>query len=228
MLIAKRLTGSQLLATIAGFLLAIEGNAIVMSRVSLLDGILALFALLGFGAVLLDREWSSVRLAAWIGRRKQAGSDVHWGPALWNRPWLIAAGVAFGLASAVKWSGLYFLAGFAVYTLVSDALARRRAGLLFWGTGTLVEAGPGHLRADGPDRARHLPGHLDRLVPERRRLRPPLDRRRRRPPAPGRARCRGCHMPSRTSGTSRARCTRTTSARTGRTGTRRTRSPGCS
>jgi dolichyl-phosphate-mannose--protein O-mannosyl transferase len=142
MLIAKRLTGSQLLATIAGFLFAIEGNAIVMSRVSLLDGILALFALLGVGAVLLDREWSRVRLAAWIGNRRAAGRDVHWGPALWNRPWLIAAAVAFGLASAVKWSGLYFLAGFAVYTLVSDALARRRAGLLFWGTGTIVKQGP--------------------------------------------------------------------------------------
>lgn len=142
MLIAKKLTGSQLLATIAGFLLAIEGNAIVMSRVSLLDGILAVFALLGVGAILLDRERTSLRLAAWIARRKQARRDIHWGPALWNRPWLIAAGAAFGLAAAVKWSGLYFLAGFAVYTLVSDALARRRAGLLFWGTGTLVKQGP--------------------------------------------------------------------------------------
>jgi dolichyl-phosphate-mannose-protein mannosyltransferase len=142
MLVAKRLTGSQLLATLAGFLLAIEGNAIVMSRVALLDGILALFALLGVGAILLDREWSRVRLAAWIQRRRQAGRDIHWGPALWNRPWLIAAGAAFGLASAVKWSGLYFLAAFAVYSLVTDALARRRAGLLFWGTGTLVKQGP--------------------------------------------------------------------------------------
>lgn len=142
MLIARKLTGSQLLATIAGFLFAIEGNAIVMSRVGLLDGILALFALLGVGAVLMDREWSSVRLAAWIGRRKRDGRDIHWGPALWNRPWLIAAGVAFGLASAVKWSGLYFLAGFAIYTLVSDALARRRAGLLFWGTGTIAKQAP--------------------------------------------------------------------------------------
>lgn len=142
MLVAKRLTGSQLLATIAGFLFAIEGNAIVMSRVALLDGILALFALLGVGAVLLDRDWSRTRLAAWIGHRQRAGRDIHWGPALWNRPWLLAAGAAFGLATAVKWSGLYFLAGFAVYSLVTDALARRRAGIMFWGTGTLVKQGP--------------------------------------------------------------------------------------
>src|SRR5690606_1025186 len=142
MLVAKRLTGSQLLATIAGFLFAIEGNAIVMSRVALLDGILALFALLGVGAVLLDRDWSRTRLAAWIGHRQRAGRDIHWGPALWNRPWLLAAGAAFGLATAVKWSGLYFLAGFAVYSLVVDALDRRRAGVTFWATGTLVKQGP--------------------------------------------------------------------------------------
>ena len=42
----------------------------------------------------------------------------------------------------MKWSGLYFLAAFAVYSLVTDALARRRAGLLFWGTGTLLRQGP--------------------------------------------------------------------------------------
>jgi dolichyl-phosphate-mannose--protein O-mannosyl transferase len=101
-----------------------------------------LFALLGFGAILLDREWSALRLAAWIGRRTGVGKGTDWGPALWWRPWLIAAGVAFGAASAVKWSGLYFLAAFAVYTLVVDALARRRAGIPFWLTGTVLKQAP--------------------------------------------------------------------------------------
>jgi len=142
MLIARLLFKSVLLATIAGFLLAISGTAIVMSRVALLDNFVMLFALLGFGAVLLDRSWSRVRLAAWIARREEGGRGTDWGPALWNRPWLIAAGAAFGATAAVKWSGLYFLAAFAVYTLVVDALARRRAGIQFWGSGTVFTQAP--------------------------------------------------------------------------------------
>lgn len=137
MLIAKRLTGSHLLAGIAGLLFAIEGSAIVMSRVALLDNFVMLFVLLGFGAILLDRRQSAGRLALWISRR-----NGSWGPALWFRPWLFAAGAAFGAASAVKWNGLYFLAAFAVYTLVVDALARRRAGIPFWLTGTVLKQAP--------------------------------------------------------------------------------------
>lgn len=142
MLVAKKLFGSLLLATIAGFLMAIEGNAIVMSRVALLDNYVMVFALLGFGAILLDRQWSAVRLAAWMHARESSGRPIDWGPGLWWRPWLIAAGVAFGAAAAVKWSGLYFLAAFAIYTLVVDAIARRRAGIPFWLTGTVFKQAP--------------------------------------------------------------------------------------
>jgi len=51
---------------------------------------------------------------------------------LWSRPWLIAAGVTLGAASAVKWSGLYALAVFGLYVVITDALARRRAGIPLW------------------------------------------------------------------------------------------------
>ncbi len=142
MVVARVLFQSQLLATIAGFLMAIEGNAIVMSRVALLDNAVMFLALLGVFCVLLDRRWSAVRLAAWIHSRRSSGASLDWGPALWWRPWLIAAAVAFGATAAVKWSGFYFLAGFAVYTLVVDALARRRAGVTFWGSGTILKQGP--------------------------------------------------------------------------------------
>lgn len=131
-LIAKRLFASTLLGGIAGFLLAIDGNAIVMSRVALLDNFVMFFALLGFGAILLDRTWTQRKLESWVQGRLDAGLDLHWGPVFWARPWLFAAGIAFGLTASVKWSGLYFLAGFAVYTLVIDALARRRAGIVYW------------------------------------------------------------------------------------------------
>jgi dolichyl-phosphate-mannose-protein mannosyltransferase len=139
MLIAKKLFTSTLLATVAGLLFAIDGNAIVMSRVALLDNFIMFFALLGFGALLLDRDWSAQRLAAWIDLREKSGGNLDWGPSLWWRPWLIAAGAALGLASAVKWNGFYFLVAFAAYSVIVDIAARRRAGISFWGTGTLLK-----------------------------------------------------------------------------------------
>ncbi|NYD68777.1 dolichyl-phosphate-mannose--protein mannosyltransferase [Agromyces atrinae] len=141
-LIARRLFGSTIVAVIAGLLFAIDGNAIVMSRVALLDTWVMFFALLGFGCVLLDREWHATRLAARLAERRARGVDPAWGPVLWWRPWLLAAGIAFGATTAVKWSGLYFLAAFGIYLVVVDALARRRAGLPFWITSAILRQGP--------------------------------------------------------------------------------------
>jgi dolichyl-phosphate-mannose--protein O-mannosyl transferase len=78
----------------------------------------------------------------WIARKEKAGKGTDWGPALWWRPWLITAGLLFGLDAAVKWNGIYFLAGFAVYTLIVDAVARRRAGIPFWMSGTIFKQAP--------------------------------------------------------------------------------------
>jgi dolichyl-phosphate-mannose--protein O-mannosyl transferase len=139
MLIAQRLFRSTLLAVIAGGLLAIDGNAIVLSRVAVLDSMLALFALLGVGAVLIDRTRTERRLAVWVAEQDER--PTAWGPVFWNRPWLLAAGVAFGLASGVKWSGLYFLAVFAIYSLGSEVLMRRRAGIPLWFSGTVLRQG---------------------------------------------------------------------------------------
>ncbi|WP_255461106.1 dolichyl-phosphate-mannose--protein mannosyltransferase [Glaciihabitans sp. INWT7] len=141
-IVARRLFNSTLLATIAGGLFAIDGHAIVMSRTALLDNFVMIFTLLGFGAVLLDRTQSSARLSLWLARRARAGRGIDWGPAIWWRPWLLTAGILFGAATAVKWSGLYFLAAFAVYTLVVDALARRAAGIPFFISGTIFKQGP--------------------------------------------------------------------------------------
>jgi dolichyl-phosphate-mannose--protein O-mannosyl transferase len=146
-LIALKLFKSPLLATIAGFLLAIDGHAIVMSRVGILDGILALFLLAGFGCVLLDREWHERRLAAAVAARTRAhgGETPSWGPVIWWRPWLLAAATAFGFASAVKWSGFYFIAAFGVYLVLVDALARRRLGIPFWISSAILKQGPVNL-----------------------------------------------------------------------------------
>jgi dolichyl-phosphate-mannose-protein mannosyltransferase len=142
MMIAKYLFKSTLVATIVGFLMAIDGNAIVMSRVGLLDNFVMFFALLGFGAILLDRQWTAVRLSMWIAKRGANGKSTDWGPALWWRPWLILAGLAFGLDSAVKWSGIYFLAVLVVYTLLVDIIARHHAKVPYGSGGAILKQGP--------------------------------------------------------------------------------------
>ena len=108
MFAAWLLTRSGPITTITGYLLAIDGNGIVMSRVGLLDGFLALFALAAFICILLDR-----------GRTARTG-------ALWWRPWLLAAGIALGAAVAVKWSGLWFVVGFGLLSVFSDPTIRGR------------------------------------------------------------------------------------------------------
>ncbi|WP_082571644.1 dolichyl-phosphate-mannose--protein mannosyltransferase [Agromyces sp. Root1464] len=140
--IARRLFASTILAVIAGLLFAVDGNAIVMSRVALLDNWVMLFALLGFWFVLLDREPSARLLRERLDAARGWGLEPHYGPAIWARPWVVAAGVAFGAASAVKWSGLWFLAAFGLYLVIVDALARRRAGVPFWLSASILKQGP--------------------------------------------------------------------------------------
>jgi dolichyl-phosphate-mannose-protein mannosyltransferase len=142
MLIAHRLFHSVALATLAGGFVAIDGNAIVMSRVALLDGILTLFVLLAVLFVVLDRERTRHALKRWLARRQLDERSSDWGPVQWSRPWLLAAGAAFGLAVSVKWSALYLLAAFALLTVIADALDRKRAGVALWTTGTVLRQAP--------------------------------------------------------------------------------------
>jgi dolichyl-phosphate-mannose--protein O-mannosyl transferase len=137
-LIARTLSGSIVVATVAGTLIALDGLSIVLSRIALLDGILTFFVLLGVLFVLLDRR----RTIPFLERRDPEAPDPFWGPVLWRRPWLIAAGLALGAACAVKWSGLYVLAAFGLYVVVTDALARRRAGVILWPTDAAFRQGP--------------------------------------------------------------------------------------
>jgi len=137
MLIAKRMTRSTTFAVVAGLLMAIDGMAIAMSRVALLDTPLTFFVLLAVLFLLRDRERTMARIAETVAARSTDGIPPYWGPVLWNRPWIVAAGAALGAASAVKWSGVWVLAALGVYLVVTDALARRRAGVLLWPTDAL-------------------------------------------------------------------------------------------
>ncbi|WP_255572792.1 phospholipid carrier-dependent glycosyltransferase [Leucobacter tenebrionis] len=109
------LSRSILIACTAGLLLAIDGVHVVLTRVALLDGFLTLFVALGALFVWRDMEWGS-------RRGPLRGRILIW------RPWLFAAGLAFGAAAAVKWSGLYPLAFFLVFVTVRDLLERLRRG----------------------------------------------------------------------------------------------------
>ena len=143
--IAYRLFRSFALATIAGGLLAIDGNAIVMSRIGMLDNAVMFLALLAFGAILLDRDRTNRRLErmqADAGSANGADSSSRRrNPAIWARPWLITAGALLGLDAGVKWSGFFFLAAFLGYVIGVDVLARRRSGARGWLGGTLVRQG---------------------------------------------------------------------------------------
>ncbi len=99
------MTGSNLLGTIAGLLLAIDGVAIALSRTALLDGVLAFLVLVAFGCLVLDRTTS----APW-------------------RLWRWAAAIALGLACGVKWSGLWFVVAFGLLTAFWDWGRRRQRG----------------------------------------------------------------------------------------------------
>lgn len=144
MLLAHLLLGRLVLTGIAGLLIAVDGNAIVMSRVALLDGVLALLVVLAVVFIGLDRRQVRGSLARWLDTRGASDPprSTDWGPALPGRPWLVAAGVAFGLAGGVKWSAIYLLASFAVLTVVADAIERRRAGVALWASGTLLRQAP--------------------------------------------------------------------------------------
>ncbi|GAA3597451.1 phospholipid carrier-dependent glycosyltransferase [Klugiella xanthotipulae] len=127
--LGRRLFRSTLIGVIAGFLMAIDGLAIVMSRVSLLDNFLMLAALLGAYFVLLDRDQNDRVWQRWLRATPHRGD---YGPVLWRRPWLLAASITFGLAAGIKWSGLYVLAGFGLYLVIRDMYQRRKAGLVGW------------------------------------------------------------------------------------------------
>jgi dolichyl-phosphate-mannose--protein O-mannosyl transferase len=137
MLVAHRMFATRLVTLVAGGLMAIDNQAIVMSRVALLDNMVMFFALLAFWCVLEDRGWTERRFGLWLMRRRR---DIgSWGPTFLWRPWLLGAGVALGACTAVKWSGLYFAAFFVVYLIAVDMMLRRRAGIRFWYSAGLLK-----------------------------------------------------------------------------------------
>ncbi|GLZ34485.1 hypothetical protein Lesp02_66720 [Lentzea sp. NBRC 105346] len=125
--IARRLTRSDLLAAIAGVLLIADGVSHVQSRMGMLDIFLALFVVVAFGCLVVDREQVRSRLA--VAVREGFVDNSPYGPWLGFRWWRFGAGVALGLAGGVKWSALWYMIAFGLLCLVWSATARRAAGV---------------------------------------------------------------------------------------------------
>jgi dolichyl-phosphate-mannose-protein mannosyltransferase len=131
----RRMFRSDLLGSLAGLLLAIDGLAIVMSRASMLDIFLMAFVLFAFACMIIDRDRVRERLLEWSLTAWTSGGEVRppgqhvLGPGLGVRPWRLAAAFFLGCSCATKWSGLYYLIGFAVMSWLWDRSARRAAGI---------------------------------------------------------------------------------------------------
>ncbi|MET8222465.1 phospholipid carrier-dependent glycosyltransferase [Streptomyces sp. NPDC005301] len=130
--IGRRLFRSTFLGCLAGALMAVDGLHFVMSRTSLLDGVLMFFVLGAFGCLVVDRDKARMRLAAALPLDADGGArpDAHVAETtrLGLRPWRWGAGVMLGLAIGTKWNGLYVLAAFCVMAVLWDVASRRVAG----------------------------------------------------------------------------------------------------
>lgn len=90
---------------VAGLFLAVDGIHIVMSRTGILDIFLSFWVLAAFGALLLARR---------------------------HKGWLVLVGVCLGLATGVKWSGIYVVAVFGVIIVTWQLNQRWRTGERHW------------------------------------------------------------------------------------------------
>ena len=146
--IAYRILRSHTVAALAGYFVAIDGIAITMSRTALLDQILTVFVLSGILAVMLDLSGTHRRYQQFANRIQHPTHSAHtearrhWGPLIVWRPWLIAAGIMLGAATAVKWSGLYVIAAVGLWVVIADIVHARRAGVPLWWQATLVRQAP--------------------------------------------------------------------------------------
>jgi dolichyl-phosphate-mannose--protein O-mannosyl transferase len=130
--IGRRLFRSTFLGCLAGTLMAVDGLHFVMSRTSLLDGVLMFFVLAAFGCLVIDRDKARARLAAALPTDEDGvvRPDAHIAETtrLGLRPWRWTAGLMLGLAIGTKWNGLYVLAAFCVMAVLWDVASRRVAG----------------------------------------------------------------------------------------------------
>lgn len=112
---AARLLRHRGAAALAALLLAVDGLAFTMSRIAMLDAFLALFVVVGFWLLLIDRD------RQWGAAPEQTAGLPHV-----RRSFRWLAGVAFGLALATKLSALLAIGAAGLFVIGSE-LAWRKA-----------------------------------------------------------------------------------------------------
>ncbi len=121
--IGRRMLGSTLLGGLAGLLLALDGLHFVQSRTAMVDIFLCFWIVAAFGALVLDRDRSRLRLSA------ATDEELARGGLLGRRPWRLVAGACLGAALATKWSALFPAAVLILLALIWEVGARRTAGV---------------------------------------------------------------------------------------------------
>lgn len=134
-LAAMRLLGHRGMAGLAALLVAVDGLALTMSRIAMLDAFVALGVATAFWLLLVDRDhlWSA-EPADPPDPAARPLPRAH--PARWG------AAAVLGATVAVKWSGVLALGAAALFVLISELAWRRRT------TGRALAGGPrlaGHL-----------------------------------------------------------------------------------
>jgi dolichyl-phosphate-mannose--protein O-mannosyl transferase len=137
--LTRRVTGSTMLGLVAGLLMCFDGLQLVLSRLALLDIFVAFFVLCAVSCLVADRDWFRARLAA-----SPVPGPGSWGPRVLWRPWLLMAGIWWGLAIGTKWSAIFPMAAFGLLYWFWSAGARRSFGVR-WTVlkSALIDAAPG-------------------------------------------------------------------------------------
>ena len=138
--LARRISRSTLIGGIAGLLVCVDGMSYVMSRIALLDVFEAVFILAAVSCVVADRDHFRNKLAQVISVLPGQSLNGSPGPFIF-RPWLVGAGVLFGLACGTKWNAMYPLAVFGILVAVWSFTARRLAGAGFMAWWSLIKDG---------------------------------------------------------------------------------------
>ena len=125
--LGRRLSGSVMVGCLAGLFITVDGLSFTMSRIAMLDIFQVFFIVAGVAAVVADRDFYRGKLAGILENTPGASLNGRPGPFVF-RPWLIVAGVVFGLGCATKWNTVYPLAVFAVLSVVWSISARHLAG----------------------------------------------------------------------------------------------------
>ena len=139
--VVRRMTRSTLMGAIAGILIICDGVSYVQSRTALLDVFQEVFVLAAFACLVADRDQVRARLNASrydgflpsTGRSGPFGLWRTWGDragiALGARWWRFGCGIFLGLTTAIKYSGVYWIAAFGVLSVIWDITARREVGV---------------------------------------------------------------------------------------------------